>query len=126
MTRDQIKGVERDGGCDQEPLNSYSLIALNLDHRVGTKNAQEVDVRARHVAVYQNGNILEPVQMHKVTKTWQILTKPMPKMIAGKAHQVDRVFKGFWIFIRPNAVGESGALQRYGTGIRGEFNMERV
>ena len=31
-----------------------------------------------------------------------------------------------WIFIRPNAVGENGALQRYGTGVRGEYNMERV
>lgn len=31
-----------------------------------------------------------------------------------------------WIFIRPNAVGENGALQRYGTGVRGEFNLERV
>jgi benzoyl-CoA-dihydrodiol lyase len=31
-----------------------------------------------------------------------------------------------WIFIRPNAVGDTGALQRYGTGIRGDFNMERV
>ncbi len=31
-----------------------------------------------------------------------------------------------WIFTRPNAVGEEGALQRYGTGIRGNFNMERV
>ena len=31
-----------------------------------------------------------------------------------------------WIFQRPNAVGEDGALQRYGTGIRGEYNMERV
>jgi len=31
-----------------------------------------------------------------------------------------------WIFIRPNAVGENGALQRYGSGVRGEFNTERV
>lgn len=31
-----------------------------------------------------------------------------------------------WIFIRPNAAGENGALQRYGTGVRGEYNMERV
>ncbi len=31
-----------------------------------------------------------------------------------------------WIFNRPNAVGESGALQRYGTGRRGEYDMERV
>ncbi|KUJ73238.1 benzoyl-CoA-dihydrodiol lyase [Ruegeria marisrubri] len=31
-----------------------------------------------------------------------------------------------WIFQRPNAVGPDGALQRYGTGLRGEFNMERV
>ena len=31
-----------------------------------------------------------------------------------------------WIFNRPNAVGEEGALQRYGTGVRGKYNMERV
>ncbi len=31
-----------------------------------------------------------------------------------------------WIFNRPNAVGEDGALQRYGTGVRGDYNMERV
>lgn len=31
-----------------------------------------------------------------------------------------------WIFQRPNAVGESGALQRYGTGKRGEYDMRRV
>lgn len=31
-----------------------------------------------------------------------------------------------WIFQRPNAVGESGALQRYGSGKRGEYNMQRV
>ena len=31
-----------------------------------------------------------------------------------------------WIFTRPNAVGEAGALQRYGTGQRGEFDMERA
>ena len=31
-----------------------------------------------------------------------------------------------WVFQRPNAVGENGALQRYGTGVRGEYNMQRV
>ncbi len=31
-----------------------------------------------------------------------------------------------WIFQRPNAVGAEGALQRYGTGQRGNYNMERV
>lgn len=31
-----------------------------------------------------------------------------------------------WIFIRPNAVGADGALQRYGTGVRGDYNMDRV
>jgi benzoyl-CoA-dihydrodiol lyase len=31
-----------------------------------------------------------------------------------------------WIFQRPNAVGPNGALQRYGTGVRGEYNMQRV
>jgi benzoyl-CoA-dihydrodiol lyase len=31
-----------------------------------------------------------------------------------------------WVFQRPNAVGEDGALRRYGTGRRGEFDMRRV
>ena len=31
-----------------------------------------------------------------------------------------------WIFQRPNAVGEAGALQRYGTGERPRFDMTRV
>ncbi|MEM9277304.1 MAG: 2,3-epoxybenzoyl-CoA dihydrolase [Pseudomonadota bacterium] len=31
-----------------------------------------------------------------------------------------------WIFQRPNAVGEDGALQRYGTGKRGNYDMRRV
>ena len=31
-----------------------------------------------------------------------------------------------WLFNSPNAVGEDGALQRYGTGLRGNYNMERV
>ena len=31
-----------------------------------------------------------------------------------------------WIFQRPNAVGENGALQRYGTGERAQYDMTRV
>jgi len=31
-----------------------------------------------------------------------------------------------WIFTRPNAVGESGALQRYGTGHKAGFDFKRV
>lgn len=31
-----------------------------------------------------------------------------------------------WIFQRPNAVGADGALQRYGSGMRGVYDMQRV
>lgn len=31
-----------------------------------------------------------------------------------------------WIFQRPNAVGEDGALRRYGTGVRGDYDLRRV
>ncbi len=31
-----------------------------------------------------------------------------------------------WIFQRPNAVGPEGALRRYGSGRKADFNMERV
>jgi benzoyl-CoA-dihydrodiol lyase len=31
-----------------------------------------------------------------------------------------------WIFQRPNAVGDAGSLKRYGSGVRPDFNTERV
>jgi benzoyl-CoA-dihydrodiol lyase len=31
-----------------------------------------------------------------------------------------------WIFIRPNAVGETGALKTFGTGNKAKFNWDRV
>ena len=31
-----------------------------------------------------------------------------------------------WIFIRPNAVGQTGALKVYGSGNKAKFNWERV
>ena len=31
-----------------------------------------------------------------------------------------------WIFQRPNAVGEEGALRKYGTGQKAVFDMKRV
>ena len=31
-----------------------------------------------------------------------------------------------WIFQRPNAVGADGALKRYGSGVKADFNPERV
>jgi benzoyl-CoA-dihydrodiol lyase len=31
-----------------------------------------------------------------------------------------------WIFQRANAVGEEGALLRYGTGVKAQFDMKRV
>ncbi|HAJ22594.1 MAG TPA: hypothetical protein DCL95_21485 [Rhodospirillaceae bacterium] len=31
-----------------------------------------------------------------------------------------------WIFIRPNAVGEKGALKQFGSGTKAEFDWKRV
>jgi benzoyl-CoA-dihydrodiol lyase len=31
-----------------------------------------------------------------------------------------------WIFQRPNAIGDTGALTRYGTGVRAEYDKRRV
>src|SRR6185503_5378081 len=31
-----------------------------------------------------------------------------------------------WIFVRPNAVGEHGALKVFGTGSKAKFNWERI
>jgi benzoyl-CoA-dihydrodiol lyase len=49
----------------------------------------------------------------------------------GNENMLTRVFGRLsawqnWIFIRPNAVGEQGALKVYGTGSKAKFNWERV
>ena len=31
-----------------------------------------------------------------------------------------------WIFQRPNAVGADGALRRYGSGVKADFDLKRV
>jgi benzoyl-CoA-dihydrodiol lyase len=50
---------------------------------------------------------------------------------AGKENMATRVFGRLsawqnWIFIRPNAVGEKGALKVYGKGEKAAFNWDRV
>jgi len=49
----------------------------------------------------------------------------------GRENMLTRVFGRLsawqnWIFVRPNAVGEQGALKVYGTGSKAKFNWERV
>jgi benzoyl-CoA-dihydrodiol lyase len=49
----------------------------------------------------------------------------------GRENMLTRVFGRLsawqnWIFIRPNAVGEHGALKVYGTGAKPKFNKERI
>jgi len=50
---------------------------------------------------------------------------------SGKENMLTRVFGRLsawqnWIFVRPNAVGEQGALKVYGTGAKAKFNKERI
>jgi benzoyl-CoA-dihydrodiol lyase len=50
---------------------------------------------------------------------------------SGRENMLTRIFGRLsawqnWIFIRPNAVGEQGALKVYGTGAKAKFNRERV
>ncbi|MGH8736649.1 MAG: 2,3-epoxybenzoyl-CoA dihydrolase, partial [Burkholderiales bacterium] len=50
---------------------------------------------------------------------------------SGRENMATRIFGRLtawqnWIFIRPNAVGEQGALKVYGSGAKPKFNWERV
>jgi len=50
---------------------------------------------------------------------------------SGKETMETRIFGRLsawqnWIFVRPNAVGEHGALKVYGSGTKAKFNWERV
>ena len=50
---------------------------------------------------------------------------------SGRENMATRIFGRLsawqnWIFIRPNAVGEQGALKVYGSGAKAQFNWERV
>jgi len=50
---------------------------------------------------------------------------------SGKETMETRIFGRLsawqnWIFVRPNAVGEQGALKVYGSGAKAKFKWERV
>ena len=58
---------------------------------------------------------------------WGIfLAEPGPdRRIAFGAHKGEPAWQN-WIFQRPNAIGDTGALKRYGTGQKPVFDTRRV
>ena len=58
---------------------------------------------------------------------WGILLAPQEenRVVPFGEHYGEPAWQN-WIFQRPNAVGEDGALRRYGTGQKAQFDMTRV
>ena len=58
---------------------------------------------------------------------WGIFLNPAvpDRRIEFGAHKGEAAWQN-WIFSRPNAVGEHGALKVYGSGAKAKFNWDRV
>ena len=59
------------------------------------------------------------------------LERPLELAVAGQETPETKVFGRLtawqnWIFQRPNAAGPEGALRRYGTGQRADYDRKRV
>jgi benzoyl-CoA-dihydrodiol lyase len=101
-----------------EPLDAATATELGLV----TMALDDIDFEEELRIVFEERASLSPDALtgmeanHRFTGPETLETKIFGRLTAWQN----------WIFIRPNASGPDGALRRYGTGRKGDYNLERV
>ncbi len=110
--------VERAGARAGEPLDAAAALALGLVTLAPDTIDWEDEIR---LALEERAS-LSPDALSGLEANLRF---------AGPETMATRIFARLsawqnWIFNRPNATGEEGALKRFGTGTRPRFDRERV
>jgi benzoyl-CoA-dihydrodiol lyase len=101
-----------------EPLDAAAAVELGLV----TMALDDIDFEEELRIVFEERASLSPDALtgmeanHRFAGPETVETKIFGRLTAWQN----------WIFIRPNASGEEGALRRYGTGRKGDYDRERV
>jgi benzoyl-CoA-dihydrodiol lyase len=110
--------IEKARGARGRPLSASEAADLGLV--TATPDALDWDEEIR-IAVEERGS-LSPDALTGMEANLRFGTaETMETRIFGRLSAWQN-----WIFIRPNAVGEAGALKVFGTGNKARFNWERV
>jgi benzoyl-CoA-dihydrodiol lyase len=110
-----IDAVEKRAG---DPLSARDAFALGLV----TAAPDELDWNDEVRQAIESRTALSP---DALTGMEANLRFPLPETLETRVFGRLSAWQN-WIFIRPNAVGASGALKVYGTGAPSKFNWERV
>ena len=114
-TIDQLKGLAESGGS---PLRADQALALGLV----TLSPDDIDWDDEIRIMLEERTSMSPDAMTGLEASLRF---------PGKETMETRIFGRLsawqnWIFIRPNAVGEDGALKLFGTGKKAKFDWKRV
>jgi len=114
-TIDQLKGLAQSGGS---PLRADQALALGLV----TLSPDDIDWDDEIRIMLEERTSMSPDAMTGLEASLRF---------PGKETMETRIFGRLsawqnWIFIRPNAVGEDGALKLFGTGKKAKFDWKRV
>ncbi len=101
-----------------EPLDA----AAALDHGLVTFGPDELDWQDEVRLAIEERASLSP---DALTGMEANLRFAGPETVATKVFGRLSAWQN-WIFTRPNATGEQGALKRYGSGVRARFDWERI
>ncbi|MEU7748887.1 2,3-epoxybenzoyl-CoA dihydrolase [Nonomuraea sp. NPDC049158] len=101
-----------------EPLDAAAAVELGLV----TMALDDIDFEEELRIVFEERASLSPDALtgmeanHRFVGPETVETKVFGRLTAWQN----------WIFIRPNASGPDGALRRYGTGLKGDYDFKRV
>ena len=114
-TISQLKGLAQSGGS---PLRADQALALGLV----TLSPDDIDWDDEIRIMLEERTSMSPDAMTGLEASLRF---------PGKETMETRIFGRLsawqnWIFIRPNAVGEDGALKLFGTGKKAKFDWKRV
>jgi len=126
---DGLSRIEARYYREAEPI---AKIRAATGRRLPAKEAAELGLITAALDDIDWGDEIRMVLEERASMSPDALTGMEANLRFGVAETMEtRVFGRLtawqnWIFIRPNAVGESGALKAFGTGNKAKFNWERV
>ncbi len=126
---DGLSRIEARYYREAEPI---AKIRAATGRRLPAKEAAELGLVTAALDDIDWGDEIRMVLEERASMSPDALTGMEANLRFGVAETMEtRVFGRLtawqnWIFIRPNAVGESGALKAFGTGNKAKFNWERV
>ena len=118
-----------------QPISKNTRIVTYDGEKITNRESQSLDKYLQEIGKVSLVSIDEEVELaQRIREGDQMALEKLTKAnlrFVGPETMESRIFSRLtawqnWIFIRPNASGPEGALRRYGSGQRANFDRKRV